>query len=93
MSTKSIYVKNFDFGFFTEIPITVQKFEDNADGEAELVYCNHAGAVEEESTFDSVGFNGQHIQTTSKALACNKCDAYSLDNGSSWEDAPFEGER
>lgn len=81
-----IYVNNHDLGFFTTVPITVQRFwpaNKYMNIDKELLWCNHAGAEE----YEGEDFFGVVYST----LKCDKCDAYRPQNSDMWEDSPSEG--
>lgn len=85
-----IHVRNRDLGFFTQTLITVQRFEIE-DGDPVVVWCNHAGAIEEEYDvqINNVDRLDEVYQQT--IIACNKCGASRLPGENYWENAPFEG--
>lgn len=68
---KKIYVRSFDHGFWTEEPVTVQiKYK------GELISCDHAGAVEEESLSEMYNpVTEEHKQWTTNILVCDRCGA------------------
>lgn len=91
-----IHVKNSNYGFFSEEPITVTRTEEalseccgaevvhgfcrdckeHAEPMAEIVWCNHAEAVEEEFS-DEHNFNdGTYIEVAKTFLKCYKCGAF-----------------
>lgn len=82
---KKIYVRNHDHGFWTEEPVTVKRKEDG-----NIIYCDHAGAVEEEQENVMYRPDGRDIVWTSRALICG-CGAYQLENDNYWQDAPVGG--
>jgi len=84
-----ISVLNKDLGFLTEKPITVQRFEFDGQ-EDELVWCNHAGAIEEEVDNEIPNINGRDIAWTDRVLVC-KFGAYRFLEQDNWQDAPIEG--
>jgi hypothetical protein len=86
----NVFVRNYDLGFFTQEPITVQKFEIE-DDEPVVSWCNHAGAESEtvENQIDRI--DEPDICWTSTIMVCDKCGAYKLEGESWWQDAPFEG--
>lgn len=88
---KKIYIKNEDLGFWTETPITVQSFEIIDKDEIDLVWCNHAGAIEEEHDGEVYNPNGTYHEWTQRVIVCNKCDAWRDALLDDWIDAPFEG--
>lgn len=66
-----IHVKNKDYGFFSEQPITVTRLEDG-----EIVYCNHAQAVEEEFSQEFSFNDGTYVEVNKSFLKCYKCGAF-----------------
>lgn len=82
-----INVLNKDFGFLTEEAITVQRY----DFEGNLVFCNHAGAIEETASVDIPRIEQQDISFMVTTLVCDKCEAYQRQGEDQWEDAPLEG--
>lgn len=86
-----IFVNNKDLGFFTATSITVQRFAEIIDGERELIWCNHAGAVSEKVENQIDRIDQPDITWTSYVLVCDKCPAYKKEGEDFWEDAPFEG--
>lgn len=88
---KAIYVKNKDFGFWTQEPISVKRMETiNDEGEQEVVYCNHAGAEEREEQHETYRQDQEDIVYKSRMLVC-ECGAYKLEGDNYWQDAPVEG--
>lgn len=85
-----VYVKSLDMGFWTQEPITVARYQVDGD-EKELVWCNHAGAEEEEVENQIYRIDHPDIVWTDKVLVC-KCGAYRFLNDSYWSDAPIDGE-
>lgn len=77
-----IFVNNKDLGFFTQEEITAQI----VSPEGELLFCNHAGAVEEHQEDDFLGTPIDRYVTF-----CDKCEAYKREGDNYWENAPFEG--
>lgn len=86
-----IDVRSFDLGFFTEVPITVQRFYKDAYDE-ELIWCNHDGANFQESNNESY-LNDRVITWASRILVCNKCGAYQHEGENYWYEAPENGVR
>lgn len=88
--TKKIFINNKDLGFLTQEEVTVQRFE-IVDGERELVWCNHAGAIEESVENEMTNPNGHDITWWDKIVVCDKCEAYRFVGDNEWRDAPEEG--
>lgn len=78
----NILIDNHDLGFLTAQPITVQCF----DGD-ELIYCNHAGAVEEVQHNQINLVDQPDILWYSRVLLCDKanCGAYKREGDDCWE--------
>lgn len=88
----TIAIMNRDLGFFTEKPITAQRFEVvDEDGTRELVWCNHAGAEVEEVENDIIRPEGIDSVYISRYLQCDKCEAYKPEGTDHWHEAPNEG--
>ncbi len=88
-----INVIHKDFGYFSEVPITVQRFEPDWDGDMELVWCNHAGA--ESETFEKMvpRIDQPDIVWEDSILVCLKCGAFQRSYERTWEDTPVGGLR
>lgn len=84
----NIHVINKDLGFFTQEPITVQRFH---SFDRELEWCNHAGAETQETENTIYRPDDTDTVWIAKTLVCDKCGAYQLPNDSFWYDAPTEG--
>lgn len=87
---QKIFIKNKDLGFFTEHPITAQKFQ-RVDGELELVWCNHAGAYTDSIEVCDYKSEGNDWVTYDDVLVCDRCGAFKRDYENYWEDCPEEG--
>lgn len=85
-----IFIKSYDFGFYTSRNITAQRFELTEDG-PELVWCNHAGAVEEITEHEDVNPDGTDRVWHTTTLNCDKCGAYKIEGLPYWDNAPYEG--
>lgn len=90
VKSKEIFVHNKDLGFWTQTPITAQRFE-LVDGELELVWCNHAGSESEEIESSIINPNGADHVWYTMIEVCDKCDAIKRPGDNYWEDAPIEG--
>lgn len=89
-----IYVHNKDLGFWTQEPIPVTRYAtqyDEDDFDRELVWCNHAGAEEEEVENEINRIDQPDITWTDRVLVCRKCGAYKFEKETDWWDAPIEG--
>lgn len=81
-----INVTNKDLGFFTQDFISVKRLEGG-----EIIFCNHAGANEEEVINYYYTPDARDLEWKSTLLVCDKCEAYKPDNQDYWENAPEEG--
>lgn len=78
-----------DLGYFTQEPITVQRIEKLDDEDTEVVFCTHAGAVEEEKETWPTNYDDRtYIVTT---LVCDRCGAYKVGDENIWNNAPERG--
>lgn len=79
-----IYIKEQDFGFWSEKPVTVQRVEKYTDEDepyTDVVWCNHDGSWIDE--YENVEY-------------CDKCSAHRFNrNGltEEWQDTPEWGQR
>lgn len=82
-----------------DTPVTVQRFE-LTDPEGgiykELVWCNHAEAVDREETQEYHSPDGTYTEITTNYLECDKCGAvkvlnYGLPETDVWVNAPEDG--
>lgn len=95
-----ISVLSKDLGFWSQVPITVQRFDkiaymdgpDDFEYEEELIWCNHAGATSEDIENEIINPNGADHVWLTKVSVCDKCDAFQRDNDEWWQDAPSEGD-
>lgn len=88
--TTQIFINNKDLGFWTQQEITAQRFE-LIDGDPELCWCNHAGAIQETVHNQIDRIDEPDICWTSTILVCDKCPAWRKEYEPYWEDAPYEG--
>ena len=91
-----IFVKSEDFGFWTQEDITVQRVdfhEDEDEPYKDVLWCNHAGATEEDTESEYMRSDGTVMEISNKALICDKCYAYKCLDEEYWQDAPTEGVR
>lgn len=65
--------------------------KEHADPNNEVVWCNHAGAREED--YEQTFHNPYGADTTSfiTILKCDKCEAWKRADEDFWSEAPFEG--
>jgi hypothetical protein len=85
-----IFVKNHDLGFWTQHEITAQKFE-KIDGEMELVWCNHAGAITEELENCDYRSEGTDWVTKQYIHVCDKSLRPEMNIVTIGENAPENG--
>lgn len=91
---KQIYIKNKDLGWWSEQPITVQRFEtiyNEDDFDKELVWCNHAGFEEKEVENEYHTPDARTLEWTDRILICPKCGAYKMVWDEYWQDSPIQG--
>lgn len=88
--SKHINVRSRDLGFFTQSPITAQRF-DEVDGEQALVWCDHAGAIQETDTVEHPRIDEPDIVYDVELMVCDKCPAWRRVGETAWEDAPEDG--
>lgn len=92
---RKITILNKDLGFWTQEPITVQRFHTvnypDGDFEKELVWCNHADAELISVYGEASRLTKPDITIITKIWICPKCEAYRQDGDSYWQDAPVEG--
>jgi hypothetical protein len=91
---KPIYIKYADDFDYFDIgkSVTVQRFEQIIeDDDAVLVYCNHAGATEEDYENEIYYPEGPSQTYIATQLVCDKCEAYRYLGENYWHEAPEEG--
>lgn len=91
---KVIHIRNKDLGFFTQKEITVQRFASDIGADPddkEMIWCNHAGAIEDEIEQGIVRVDKPDIVWVERILECDKCTAWKHENDDRWQDAPYEG--
>lgn len=89
-----INVLHKDYGFFSEIPITVQKIDwhkDEGEGYKDVYWCNHDGFTIEQDTIHHAFNDGTSSEYSINFYKCDKCDAYRFEDEDYWQEAPFEG--
>ena len=85
-----INIRNYDLGFLTAEHVTAQKFA-KEDGEIVVIWCNHAGAIQEEIEDEIYVPGGIDRVVITRALVCDKCGAYQPEGQTEWQEAPYEG--
>ena len=83
----SITILNKDLGFFTESTVTIQRFDEEGD----LIWCNHAGAEEEEAYNQVDRVDQSDLTWTEIIKVCDKCGAWQFDGDREWHEAPMDG--